>query len=54
MYACIPETGRGFFEGVQVRASATHFLRSIPTTLPGAQDPSLAVRLFALLLLLAS
>jgi hypothetical protein len=54
MYACILEIGGGFFEGVQVRASATHFLRSIPTTLPGAQDPSLAVRLFALLLLLAS
>jgi hypothetical protein len=33
MYACISETGGGFFEGVQAEESATYFSRPAPTTL---------------------
>jgi hypothetical protein len=33
MYAYVPETGRGFFEGgVQVRGAATYFSRPTLTT----------------------
>jgi hypothetical protein len=33
MYACLHETGRGFFGGCKVGESATYFSRATPTPL---------------------
>jgi hypothetical protein len=38
MYACVPETGRGFFEGVCTPSNATAYLHDPPLPLDSGID----------------
>jgi hypothetical protein len=53
MYACVPETGRGFFEGVCTPSNATAYLHDPPLPLDSGIDSgrrtlaAIAVRAYA-------